>query len=167
MQPDFDLLERQVRALLSAEDGVVANAANFAAFVFHEIPEINWAGFYFAQPSGDLLLGPFGGRPACTRLPRGRGVCGAAFLRGQTVVVDDLERFADHIVCDSASRSEIVVPFFSGPGVAGVFDVDSPRVARFRDDARAGIEALVACCAERAGDRAGGGPPGGGPPAGG
>ena len=165
-QLDFDLLERQVRALLSKDGGVVANAANFAAFVFQEIPEINWAGFYFAQPAGDLLLGPFGGRPACTRLPRGRGVCGAAFVRGETVVVDDVERFADHVVCDSASRSEIVVPFFIGTDVAGVFDVDSPRVARFSDGDRAGIEALVAAFAESAGYRAGGGPPGGGPPGG-
>lgn len=169
MQPDFDLLERQVRALLCAQDGVVANAANFAAFVYNEVPAINWAGFYFAQPSGDLFLGPFGGRPACTRLARGRGACGAAFLRGETVVVDDVERFADHIVCDSASRSEIVVPFFNGNDVAGVFDVDSPQVARFSDDDRAGIQALVAVFAESAGYRAGGPPggaSGGGPPGG-
>lgn len=156
----YELLERQVRALLAGESDAMANAANFAAFVYHELPDVNWAGFYFAQPSGELVVGPFGGRPACARLPFGRGVCGAAFTRKQTVVVDDVATFADHIVCDSASRSEIVVPFFRGDAVAGVFDVDSPRVARFTDADRAGVEALVAAFAEASGYRGGGGPGG-------
>jgi len=161
----YDLLERQVRALLDGEHNALANAANFAAFVYREVPDLNWAGFYFAEASGDLVLGPFGGPPACTRLPHGRGVCGAAFLRCETVVVDDVAAFEDHIACDSASRSEIVVPFFSRGAVAGVFDVDSPRVGRFSSADRAGIESLVAAFAEVAG-YAGGGSPGGGPPGG-
>ena len=161
MTPSYDLLEQQVRALLSGERDVIANAANFAAFVYHELPDVNWAGFYFAQPSGELVLGPFAGRPACARLPYGRGVCGVAFVQKQTIVVDDVAAFADHIVCDSASRSEIVVPFFSGTAVAGVFDIDSPRVARFSAADRDGIARLVAAFAEACGYRTGGGPPGG------
>ena len=167
----YDLLERQVRALLDGERNALANAANFAAFVYQEVPDVNWTGFYFAEPSGDLVLGPFGGPPACSRLPHGRGVCGAAFLRRETVVVDDVAAFEDHIACDSASRSEIVVPFFTRGAVAGVFDIDSPRVGRFNNADRAGIETLVAAFAEAAGygggGSPGGGPPGGGPPGGG
>lgn len=162
----YALLERQVRALLDGERNPLANAANFASFVYHEVPHLNWAGFYFAEPSGDLVLGPFGGRPACARLANGRGVCGAAAARGETVVVDDVAAFDDHIVCDSASRSEIVVPFFDRGAVAGVFDVDSPHVARFTDADRAGLESLVAAFAESAGYGAGGGASGGGPPGG-
>ncbi len=143
MSVSYDLLERQVRALLADESNAVANAANFAAFVYHELPDVNWAGLYYLEETGELVLGPFGGRPACTRLPPGRGVCGAAITRGRTVVVDDVSAFADHIVCDSASRSEIVVPLTASGSVIGVFDVDSPRVGRFTEDDRVGIEALA------------------------
>ncbi len=136
-------LESQVRELLAGETDVIANAANFAAFVYHELADVNWAGFYFLTESGDLLLGPFCGRPACTRLPAGRGVCGAAVSRGETVVVDDVSRFNDHIVCDTVSRSEIAVPFFIGDALRGVFDCDSPRLARFTDADRLGVERLV------------------------
>ncbi len=140
---NYDLLVAQVTALLADETDFIANAANFAAFIYTEVPELNWAGFYFPAPSGDLVLGPFNGRPACTRLPKGRGVCGAAFTSGETVVVDDVHAFADHIVCDSASLSEIVVPLRSGNEITGVFDIDSPRVARFTAEDHAGIERLV------------------------
>jgi GAF domain-containing protein len=141
----YELLERQVRELLRGESDFVANAGNFAAFVYHELPDVNWAGFYLLAPSGELVLGPFAGRPACTRLPSGRGVCGAAIARSATVVVDDVQAFADHIVCDSASRSEIVVPLTgpNGESTLGVFDVDSPLLGRFTEADRAGIEALV------------------------
>jgi GAF domain-containing protein len=146
MSVSYDLLERQVHELLAGESDFIANAANFAAFVYHELPQVNWAGFYFLNDSDELVLGPFAGKPACTRLPAGRGVCGAAVTRSQTVVVDDVHAFADHIVCDSASRSEIVVPLFRDgelrPG--GVFDIDSPEPARFTDADREGIERLVA-----------------------
>ena len=150
MSLSYDLLERQVRELLAGEPDYIANAANFASFVFHELPDVNWAGFYFLDDAGDLVLGPFGGRPACTRLARGRGVCGAAAIARETVVVDDVTTFPDHIACDAASRSEIVVPLFSGDGVYGVFDVDSPRPSRFTARDRAGIERLVRAFTEAA-----------------
>ncbi|MDE2482872.1 MAG: GAF domain-containing protein [bacterium] len=141
---DYETLVASAEGLLSGESDFIANAANFAAFVYHELPDLNWAGFYFPNAQGDLVLGPFNGRPACTRLPRGRGVCGAAFVEGRTVVVDDVHAFADHIVCDSASVSEIVVPLVGERGAFGVFDIDSPVAARFDDADRAGIERLVA-----------------------
>ncbi|HEY8322156.1 MAG TPA: GAF domain-containing protein [Candidatus Baltobacteraceae bacterium] len=144
---DYPLLYSQAAGLLSGEPDPLANVANFAAFVFAELPEINWAGFYFARPDGDLVLGPFAGRPACTRLSQGRGVCGAAATSMTTVVVDDVDAFADHIACDSASRSEIVVPVLSGGRTVAVFDIDAPILARFGPADRAGIEALVAIVA--------------------
>jgi L-methionine (R)-S-oxide reductase len=147
----YDQLERQVRELLAGETDFVANAANFAALVYHELPDVNWAGFYLSTPSGDLVLGPFAGRPACTRLPAGRGVCGAAASQGETLVVDDVAAFGDHIVCDTASRSEIVVPLFDGARLWGVFDCDSPTLARFGDEDRAGIERLVRAFSDSAG----------------
>lgn len=140
---DYTLLRAQVSALLDGETDFIANAANFSAFIYHELPELNWAGFYFPDASGELVLGPFNGRPACTRLPTGRGVCGAAFSSGTTVVVDDVHAYADHIVCDSASESEIVVPLRNVSGIFGVFDIDSPRKSRFSEADRAGIESLV------------------------
>jgi L-methionine (R)-S-oxide reductase len=151
MSVSYDLLERQVRELCSGESDFIANAANFASLIYHELPSLNWAGFYFVNAAGgELVLGPFNGRPACTRLPAGRGVCGAAVTRRETVVVDDVHAFADHIVCDAASRSEIVVPLFAGEDVVGVFDIDSPEVARFTDDDRAGITAVVRTFSESA-----------------
>jgi L-methionine (R)-S-oxide reductase len=147
-RPDYALLERQVRELLAGESDFVANAGNFAALVYHELPAVNWAGFYLAAPSGELVLGPFAGRPACTRLPAGRGVCGAAATKRATVVVDDVAAFADHIVCDTASRSEIVVPLVHAERLWGVFDCDSPTLARFDAQDRAGIERLVRAFSE-------------------
>ena len=144
MAVDYALLEEQVRALLAGERDFIANAANFAAFVYHELPDVNWCGFYLARSANeDLVLGPFCGRPACVRLPAGRGVCGAAASRGSTVVVDDVDAFGDHIVCDTASRSEIVVPITFDGAFAGVFDCDSPKHARFTKADRDGIERLV------------------------
>ncbi len=139
----YDLLERQARELLGGENDLIADAANFAAFIYHELPDVNWAGFYFMTPDGDLLLGPFCGRPACVRLPRGQGVCGAAVERRATLVVDDVTAFDGHIACDAASRSELVVPLADGSEIYGVFDIDSPRVARFTAADRDGIERLV------------------------
>jgi L-methionine (R)-S-oxide reductase len=144
MTVSYDVLAHQVRELLHGESDFVANAGNFAAFVYDELPDVNWAGFYFAAASGDLVLGPFAGKPACTRLPAGRGACGAAVTRKSTVVVDDVHAFTDHIVCDSASRSEIVVPLLGEGGEPfGVFDIDSPSLRRFGEADRAGIESLV------------------------
>jgi len=143
MNVDYETLVRQVEALVAGEPDFLANAANFASFVYHELPDLNWAGFYFASPSGELILGPFNGRPACTRLPAGRGVCGAAYEQGNTLVVDDVNAFSDHIVCDSASASEIVIPLRAGAVTYGVFDIDSPSLARFSAVDKSGIESLV------------------------
>ena len=153
MVVDYNLLAEQAAALLEGESDYIANAANFAAFVYHEVPELNWAGFYFSDDHGDLVLGPFGGRPACTRLPHGRGVCGIAAVQGETIVVDDVDAFADHIVCDTASKSEIVVPLRDGATVYGVFDIDSPKPARFSEADRAGIESLVSVFLKAASNR--------------
>lgn len=143
MAPSYDLLEHQLRELFAGESNLVANAANFAAFIYHELPDVNWAGFYFTTSDGDLLLGPFCGPPACVRLPRGRGVCAAAVERRATVVADDVTAFDGHIACDIASRSELVVPLMHESEIVGVFDVDSPRVARFTPADRDGFERLV------------------------
>lgn len=143
MSNSYDLLEGQARELLAGETNLITNAANFAAFVYHELPDVNWAGFYFATTDGDLLLGPFCGRPACTRLPRGRGVCGTAVERRAIVVVDDVTAFDGHIACDTASRSELVVPLVHESEIVGVFDIDSPRVGRFTAADREGVERLM------------------------
>ena len=140
---DYDLLERQAEALLEGERNLVANAANLAAFLYHELPDVNWVGFYFTEPAG-LVLGPFCGKPACTRLPAGRGVCSAAVRKQATVIVDDVHAVEDHIVCDSASESEIVVPLKRGATVFGVLDIDSPRKSRFTSADRDGLERIVA-----------------------
>jgi GAF domain-containing protein len=144
---DYALLSDQATALLTGEPDPLANVANFAAFAFSEIPDLNWAGFYFVHADGELVLGPFAGRPACTRLPSGRGVCGAAATSRATVVIDDVDAFADHIVCDSASKSEIVVPILDADTVVAVFDIDAPVRARFSPADRDGIERLVAIAA--------------------
>ena len=139
---DYDLLVLQADALLSGETDLLANAANFAAFIFEALPQANWAGFYFSADDG-LVLGPFCGKPACTRLAHGRGVCGEATRQMRTILVDDVNAFADHIACDSNSRSEVVVPIIFDKIVAGVFDVDSPELAGFTPTDQAGIERLV------------------------
>jgi len=147
----YDRLAQQVRALLDGESDFVANAGNFAALIYGELPDVNWAGFYLLMPSGELVLGPFSGRPACTRIAQGRGVCGAAAAKRETLVVDDVDAFADHIVCDAASRSEIVVPILRDGTLFGVFDVDSPLKARFTATDRAGLERLVRAFSESLG----------------
>lgn len=120
----------QINSLLQGETDPVANMANFAAALYHNLPQINWAGFYILR-GDELVLGPFQGKPACVRLPRGRGVCWAAVEKRQTVLVPDVHAFAGHIACDSASQSEIVVPILKGNEVWGVLDVDAPIKARF------------------------------------
>ena len=136
------LLE-QARALLEGERDLTANAANLASLVFHTLPDLNWAGFYWLK-GGELVLGPFQGKPACVRIALGKGVCGTAAQSARSVVVPDVHAFPGHIACDSASRSEVVVPVIAAGRVAGVLDLDSPIPARFDEaDARA-LEALVA-----------------------
>jgi GAF domain-containing protein len=140
----YDELATSLRALLAGERDLVANAANMAALLFWSLHDLNWAGFYLVEPGrGDLLLGPFQGKPACVRIPIGRGVCGAAAERRATVVVPDVHAFPGHIACDSASNSEIVVPIIRGGTLLGVLDLDSPVHARFDDADARGLEALV------------------------
>lgn len=135
-------LVEQARGLFAGETDRIANAANFAALVYHGLPELNWAGFYFHDGT-ELVVGPFQGQPACVRIPIGKGVCGTAAITRATQVVPDVHAFAGHIACDAASRSEIVVPLIgSDDRLIGVFDVDSPVPDRFDDDDRLGMEAL-------------------------
>lgn len=135
-------LAAQLAALLAGESDYVANAANTSALIAQGLGDLNWAGFYFLR-SGELVLGPFQGKVACVRLALGRGVCGTAAQRRETVVVPDVEKFPGHIACDHASRSEIVVPLVQDGQLLGVLDLDSPSLARFDDADRAGLEALA------------------------
>ncbi len=136
-------LAAQARALLQGERDRTANAANFAALVYHALPGLNWCGFYFWD-GRELVVGPFQGKPACVRIALGKGVCGTAAATRETQLVRDVDAFPGHIPCDSASRSELVVPMFDASGtLIGVWDVDSPELARFDDEDRAGMEALV------------------------
>ena len=137
-------LAGQARALLAGERDPTANAANLAALVFHALPDLNWTGFYWMK-SGELVLGPFQGKPACVRIALGRGVCGTAARERRTIVVPDVDRFPGHIACDSASRSELVVPVVVAAGrLEGVLDLDSPTPGRFCDADARGLEAVVA-----------------------
>jgi GAF domain-containing protein len=133
----------QMRGLLAGERDRVANAANFAALVWHALPDINWCGFYFFDGT-ELVVGPFQGRPACVRIALGKGVCGTAAATGETQLVEDVHAFDGHIACDSASNSEIVVPLRDGEHLIGVWDVDSPQFARFDEHDRAGMQSLCA-----------------------
>jgi GAF domain-containing protein len=138
----YEELVRQARGLLDGERDLIANAANIAALIWQIVPDINWAGFYLMK-GGELVLGPFQGKPACVRIAVGKGVCGTAAVRGETVLVEDVHAFPGHIACDSASNSEVVVPLIKGGVVHGVLDIDSPLHARFDTEDRAGFEALV------------------------
>ena len=135
-------------ALTSGERDVVANMANVAALMWEFVPQLNWAGFY-RMVDGELVLGPFVGRPACIRIPLGRGVCGAAAQTGETQLVEDVHAFPGHIACDAASRSELVVPVSRDGEVIAVIDLDSPDPARFTDDDARGVEALAALLSAR------------------
>ena len=142
----YQELTGQLRALLTDERDWLANSANTAALLFHALPELNWAGFYLRRRggTGDLVLGPFQGRPACVRIGPGRGVCGAAVVQRRSLVVADVRDFPGHIACDPASRSELVVPLVVGEESVGVLDLDSPTPGRFDQMDRVGCERLVA-----------------------
>ena len=144
----------QARALLAGESDRIANAANLSSLVYHALPQLNWVGFYFFDGT-ELVVGPFQGLPACVRIPLDKGVCGAAARSRRTQRVDDVNAFDGHIACDSASRSELVVPLYADDELIGVFDIDSPVTHRFDADDQAGLEAiahcfLAACVAEAA-----------------
>ena len=140
------LLE-QARALLHGERDRIANAANLSALVYHALPGLNWVGFYFYD-GHELVVGPFQGLPACVRIPLDKGVCGAAASQRVTQRVDDVDAFPGHIACDSASRSELVVPLLRDGDLLGVFDLDSPQPARFDADDQRGLEAIAAAFVE-------------------
>nr|WP_207912032.1 GAF domain-containing protein [Parafrankia sp. BMG5.11] len=135
-------------ALTEAERDGIANMANVAALMWEYLPDLNWAGFYRVV-DGELVLGPFAGRPACIRIPLGQGVCGAAAASGATQLVPDVHAFPGHIACDAASRSELVVPVARDRVVIAVIDLDSPLLARFDSEDAAGVEALAAMLATR------------------
>lgn len=141
-QTAYDDLAQQLEGLFTGERDWLANAANMASLLFHSLPDLNWAGFYLMK-SGELVLGPFQGKPACIRIAIGRGVCGTAVARKETVLVEDVDAFPGHIACDAASQSELVVPLLQGGEVLGVLDLDSPRKNRFDAVDRAGCERLV------------------------
>lgn len=143
MTVDYEELAGRLDALTEGVPHTVANLANASALLWEVLPDLNWAGFYLAE--GDtLVLGPFQGRPACIEIPKGRGVCGTAFARAQTVVVPDVHRFPGHIACDGASNAEIVVPLRRGGEVWGVMDLDSPVFDRFTEADREGLERFAA-----------------------
>ena len=139
---DYESLCAQVEALTENVPYPIANYANTAACIWHALPDLNWAGFYLVQEDS-LILGPFQGKPACIRIPFGKGVCGTAAQTGQTQRVADVHAFPGHIACDCASRSEIVVPLFSDGKLIAVMDLDSPRPDRFTPEDQTGLEKLA------------------------
>jgi L-methionine (R)-S-oxide reductase len=143
-EPDaaYAELARDLAALLSGERDLIANAANTSALIFDALPDLNWVGLYLYK-SGELVLGPFQGKPACVRIAMGKGVCGAAAARRETVLVEDVHAFPGHIACDSASNSEIVIPLLRGPELLGVLDLDSPKLRRFGAADQRGLETLA------------------------
>ncbi len=147
MHSSYSLLLKQAEALISDENDPIANAANLASLLYHNIEDVNWAGFYFYKQD-ELVLGPFSGQPACTRIPIGKGVCGKAFELKQTQLIEDVHAFPGHIACDAASESELVVPFDTS-SLSGVLDIDSPKKARFTADEQSLAEAVCKLYAAR------------------
>jgi L-methionine (R)-S-oxide reductase len=145
-------LAAQARSLLAGELDRIANAANFASLVFHGVPDLNWAGFYFYDGT-ELVVGPFQGKPACVRIALGKGVCGTAALSREAQLVPDVHAFPGHIACDSASNSEIVVPLIKNGQLLGVWDVDSPTLNRFDSEDLAGMTLLAAEFVAASGER--------------
>ena len=135
-------LQAQLRSLLEGERDFIANAANFAALLYHSLPDLNWTGLYLLK-SRELVLGPFQGKPACVRIAIGKGVCGTAAEQRQTILVDNVHEFPGHIACDSASNSEIVVPLIKHERLIGVLDLDSTSFARFDNEDARGLNELV------------------------
>jgi L-methionine (R)-S-oxide reductase len=132
----------QLRSLLADERDLIANSANLSSLLYHSLPDLNWAGFYFYQ-NGELVLGPFQGQPACVRIAIGKGVCGTAAKQRETIIVPNVHDFPGHIACDNASNSEIVVPIIKDDHLIGVLDLDSPSVARFDEEDAQGLNELI------------------------
>jgi GAF domain-containing protein len=139
----YEEIARQVQALTAGERDLIANLANTASLLYHSMPDLNWLGFYLLK-DGELVVGPFQGKPACVRIAMGKGVCGVAAARRAPIIVANVHEFDGHIACDSASNSEIVLPILRGNELLGVLDVDSPKFSRFDAEDRAGLEKVVA-----------------------
>lgn len=139
---DYTRLNEQLAALVHGVPHRIANLSNAAALLYNTLPDLNWAGFYLME-NGLLVLGPFQGKLACIEIQVGRGVCGTAAAEDRTQLVYDVHQFPGHIACDSASNSEIVVPIHGDGRIVGVLDIDSPRVGRFTEEDRVGLEAFV------------------------
>ena len=138
----YDMLAKQLDALLTSEQDLIANLSNASALLNQFLEKINWVGFYLVKDN-ELVLGPFQGLPACVRIPIGRGVCGTSALQKQTIVVEDVHAFPGHIACDAASKSEIVIPLLKNNEVIGVLDIDSPIESRFTQEDQVGLERFV------------------------
>ena len=138
----YQQLREELQSLISGESDWIANLANASALLFHSLPDLNWAGFYLLK-ADELVVGPFQGRPACVRIGLGRGVCGTAAAERRSIVVPNVDEFPGHIACDSASKSEIVVPMIVGERLLGVLDVDSPKLSRFNEQDQKGLERFV------------------------
>ena len=136
---DYSLLNKQLLALTEGVEEPISNLANASALLYQTLADLNWAGFYLYK-NGVLLLGPFQGKTACTKIPMGKGVCGTAAEKGETIVVPDVHAFPGHIACDGASNSEIVIPLYVGGRLFGVLDIDSPVFNRFTEEDRVGLE---------------------------
>ncbi len=149
---DYESLGAQLEALLHDETDVLANSANFVGLVYNALPDVNWLGIYVLRDE-ELVLGPFQGNPACVRIPIGQGVCGTAARDRKTMRVADVHEFDGHIVCDPASRSEVVVPLVAGGRLLGVLDIDSPLPARFSEQDQRGVESLCEVFIKSIGDR--------------
>ena len=139
---DYKLLNSQLQALIQNNPYETANFANASALLYHALPDLNWAGFYFLQ-DGQLILGPFQGKPACIRIPVGKGVCGTAVAEDKPQLVPDVHQFPGHIACDCASQSEIVIPIHKDGRIYGVLDIDSPILDRFSLEDLAGLQEFV------------------------
>jgi len=139
----YQTLNEQAKSLTHGESNVVANMANLSALLFMSLEDINWAGFYIMDTQDELVLGPFQGKPACIRIPVGKGVCGTAAMSKETQLIDDVHAFEGHIACDAASNSEIVVPIIKNGKIFAVLDIDSPSLSRFDEQDKAGLETLI------------------------
>lgn len=141
---DYRLTNAQLEAIIGDETNLIANLSNAAALLFENLKDINWSGFYlFEEASGELVLGPFQGKVACIRIPVGRGVCGSAFQKKESLFVNDVHEFPGHIACDARSQSEIVIPLEKNGKIIGVLDIDAPIKARFDQEDQEHLETFV------------------------
>ena len=145
---NYKVMNSQAEEMLKAEPWYVAAFSNISALIMTTLPELNWAGFYLVK-NGGLVVGPFQGKPACIHIATGKGVCGTAISRNETILVPDVHQFPGHIACDSASESEIVIPIHEGEKIRAVLDIDSPVKGRFTGEDKAGLEALIRTIEEK------------------